>query len=425
MAPSIRFRITSALREEYAWTLEILGRFAGFSCMFTEGECDIAVAEQGDADIRVSHFFRNSYLQEDFEWKSYFRNALLHFTADDRPDYLSTCFYLLACVQEYADYVPDRYGRFPYKSSVQARYNCVQENLVALYFDKILQDVPYLRRHITRKPVKSKFFLTHDIDSVYGALGDNAGYLLRHAHIGTLLQLILHHYFRDPDYLRLGRIMDMEDTHDVRSTFFWLVNKGPGTRLIRNADYDISAPRVRRQLASITARGFTNGLHKSVSGPGYAKELESIGGESMPVNRNHYLLLELPSTWEALERGGILLDSSLGFAEEIGYRNGYALPVNPFHVKERRPCTFLEVPLHIMDSTLKFYRKMDPAHASEAMFAFLEKHRQDALLTVLWHNNYFFDYRDRGWLQLYKDLLDYIRSNDMEALNPQELLEGG
>lgn len=60
------------------------------------------------------------------------------------------------------------------------------------------------------------------------------------------LQLIFNHYLKTPDYLLLNKILDIENEYDVRSTFFWLVNSGKGTRRINNADYEIDAAPIKR-----------------------------------------------------------------------------------------------------------------------------------------------------------------------------------
>lgn len=419
--PSIRIKIESELTAEYLWVFHIFADYIGFDFELVETGEDILIAEHGMGDIQVSHFFRNTYQSGNFEFKSFFRKEPLHFNANGKPDYLSTSFYLLSYLQEYIDYVPDQYDRFPYKISLQKHFNCVEENLVAGYFDALYENLPKLKTQVEKKIHKTKFFLSHDIDSVYGALGDNGKYFLKHGRIGDLLQLIFNHYFRTPDYLLLDRIMDIEDANDVKSTFFWLVKQGRGNRRINNSDYAIDAPEIRSIRNKIQQRGFINGLHKAVSSLSYDEELKRLGENALPVNRNHYLRLMLPETFNEIEGSAIKLDASMGFAEAIGFRNNYGLPYRPFNLKEKRAYNFVEVPLTIMDSTLKFYLNKSSAQANEAIFSFLEKHTTNAITSILWHNNYFFDYIDKGWLNCYKEILNYIRENNFEVVGPEQL----
>lgn len=419
---TIKCKIDSPLRAEYAWTLGIFSSYAGMDISVVESDEDILIAENTSNGIAVSHFFRNTYQSGDYHFKSYFRKEPLHYTAGNKPDYLSTCFYLLSFLQEYVDYHPDQHGRFPYAESLQKYFNCIDQNLVVKYFDALISSVPLFSEHAAIQKKPSAFFLSHDIDSLYKGLGDHFNFLVKKGRIGVLLQMMFNHYVRTPDYMQLDKILKIESEYDVRSTFFWIVNHGRGNRKIENADYIISDAKVVHAMDAISQSRSVNGLHKSFSRDSYAAELRKGGRHISPVNRNHYLLAELPDTFDALERDGIQLDATMGFADAIGFRNNYGWPVRPFHLKEKRPYAYMEVPLTIMDSTLKYYLKQDSHAARKTIFDFLENNRTNALISLLWHNNYFFDRMDTGWLQLYKDLLQYIRENKMEALTPGDIL---
>ncbi len=104
----IRIKIESQLSKEYEWTLNVFADYIGFKAEFVDDSYEILIAEHGQCDIQVSHFFKNSFIQGNFNFKSYFRKEPLHYTASNKPDYVSTCFYLLSCLQEYADYKPDK-----------------------------------------------------------------------------------------------------------------------------------------------------------------------------------------------------------------------------------------------------------------------------------------------------------------------------
>ncbi len=329
----------------------------------------------------------------------------------------------MCCLQEYADYKPDKYGRFPYAASLQKHFNCIQKNLVAEYFDKLYESTPKLKSLTAKQINKTKFFLTHDIDSLYGGLGDNYKYLLRKGKVSNLLQLIINHYLRTPDYMLLDKIMNIEDEHNVKSTFFWIVNKGIGVSGIRNADYNIQNKKTKALMARIQMRGFTNGLHKSDSKESYSDELNKLGNAALPINRHHFLKITLPETFNAVEKANIRIDSSLGFAEEMGFRNNYGLPYFPYKLKERRSYSFIEIPLTIMDTTFKFYQNKTPLQAQNEIMNFLNANKENAVVTILWHNNYFFDYAENGWMKLYNQILNYIKNGNITAMTPTMLLQ--
>lgn len=417
MKQKIKIRIDSPLHSEYEWTLKIFANFIGFDCEFvTEGE-DILVAEHGLGEMQVSHFFKNIYLGGDYNFRSYFRKEPLHYTSAGKPDYLSTCFYLLSYLQEYSDYHPDKYGRFPYDISLQKHFNCIEENLVAKYFITLFENTPKLMALVQRKSHPSKFFLTHDIDSAYGALGDNFKYLLKKANLVTLMQIIFNHYLKTPDYLLLDKIMDIEDEFDVKSVFFWIVNEGKGTRAINNADYNFKDNKIKSIRTGIHKRGFTNGLHKSAGSDTYKNEIIKFD-DTVTLNRNHYLISEMPYTFNDIESSGIIADSTMGFPDCIGFRNNYGLPIHPFHISEKREYNFLEIPLTIMDTSLKFYQNKNPKQAETSIVEFLNKHEENSVITILWHNNYFFDHSDKGWVTCYKNILSYLTQNKFTIFDP-------
>ncbi|HRF76436.1 MAG TPA: hypothetical protein PLB46_07685 [Chitinophagales bacterium] len=421
MHPTIKFRIDSALLAEYTWTLKVFGQYIGFNVEVVTENYDIYVAEHGLGDIQVSHFFRNTYESGDKQFKAYFRTSPLHYTASNKPDYLSSCFYLLSYMQEYADYYPDKYNRFPFEISVQHHYGIHRQNLVADYFDQLYLSMPKLQAIISKKERPAAFFLSHDIDSVYGAFGDNYAHLIKKMRIGTLMQLLFNHYIKTPDYLLLNKIMDIEDEFDVRSTFFWLVNQGKGTRNIHNADYNFKEHKIQRVVNEITARGWANGLHKSAGKDTFENELKRLNTSGILINRNHYLLTELPTTFEALQNAGVQIDCTMGFPENIGFRNSYGLPIQPFNFTSKSPYAFIEVPLNVMDTTLKFYNGQNALQASNTIMQFLENNKTNALISVLWHNNYFFDYADTGWITTYKTILQFIRENKFEVITPEQI----
>ena len=220
----------------------------------------------------------------------------------------------------------------------------------------------------------------------------------------------------------LDKIMKIEDEHSLKSTFFWLVNKGMLNKREVNADYDINDRKIRATMKSIETGGWENGLHKSISPDSYKEELSKLAVPTI-ANRNHYLKFRLPDLYENIETSGLQMDASLGFAEAVGFRNSFGLPFHPFNLKERKPYSFIEVPLNVMDGTLKQYRGVPLNETTSQIISFLEKNKTGSLLSILWHNTYFTDYKFGGYLKVYKKILEYIRANDLQVINPREIVK--
>ena len=117
------------------------------------------------------------------------------------------------------------------------------------------------------------------------------------------------------------------------------------------------------------------------------------------------------------------LDATFGFPEVMGFRNSYGLPIKPFDVKRKKAYDFVEVPLHIMDTTLRYYQNCSSKQATNHILEFLSKHPDNAVISILWHNNYFFEAAEPGWVDAYKEVLQFIRDRQLQAILPDTILE--
>jgi len=342
------------------------------------------------------------------------------FIFEGRTDYLLTAFYLVNSLQEYKAEGTDEVGRYPYIQSFQYKHGCVTDNLVRdLFHEFISENFSFLLEN--QKDRRSSFFLSHDIDSIYGALYQDGLYAIKQGRIDVLLKLMYHVLIQKPDWLNMDQIVSLESEYGLKSTFFWLVNRGRVNDRMVNADYDIAGTPIRRQLDMIEKKGFETGLHKSISEDSYNQEIEKLGRNTR-INRNHYLKISLPAHYDLIQASKIKVDCSLGYAEHYGFRNSLAIPFRPFDLKHHQAYDFLEVPLTVMDGTFQRYMKLRPDESSKLVISFLEKHKYNALISVLWHNHFFNSYKFHGNLKPYINILKYIKENNLESLGYQELL---
>jgi hypothetical protein len=370
-----------------------------------------SIGTEENCTIRLSPaFVRRDLQKEDLNAKGLFEFP------DGSNDNVSTAFFYLNSCQEFTDNDRDELGRFRYKNSLQRKYNIVLKNVVQVCFNDICSA---LRLRPTSR--KTSFFLSHDIDTIYGAIKEDGFNVLKKGRIDLFLKMLFNVAAGKPGWLNIDRIMKIESEYDCRSTFFWIVNQGKIDPVRINADYKIDHPVVRKALANVRHHGFENGLHKSLSADSFTEEMRKLG--SKPVaNRYHYLKFNLPAGYEAIEQAELSLDASLGFSEQWGFRNNYGLPFNPFNFKTRAPFSFVEVPLHIMDRTF-FNRRMGIGEVEKEVFNFFEMNRTDSVLSVLWHNNFFTDYKYKGYLSLYKKILSYIKENNFATLTQDQIIK--
>src|SRR5262249_14599496 len=125
-----------------------------------------------------------------------------------------------------------------------------------------------------------------------------------------------------------------------------------------DSGYDLFDSKIQAVSRWACENGIELGAH-----PGYytyllqqhlSDQLESIrraAGTRHIGGRQHYLRWS-PQTWEDWEMCGMAYDSSLGYADEIGFRAGTCIPYRPWLLGPGREASLLEIPLTVMDVTV-------------------------------------------------------------------------
>ncbi len=348
--------------------------------------------------------------------KKIFREEQLIRDSKKRKDLIATIFYMVNCLQEFSfgKNDIDDYGRFRYKSSYQKRFNSIEKNLVQQYIDEFCSE-----KNIRGNPKASTFFISHDIDTIYGSLKQDGFWALKNLHLGAFFNIIAGEISRKPHWKNMDRIMRINSEYDVKSTFFWLVNKGKGSHDIKNADYSLQ--KELTLLQKIRKRGFVNAIHKSTMEMSFDEKL-ARWKIIEPYNRYHFLKFLPPKHWPVLSASPITLDSSLGFAERYGFRNSYGGAFQPFNFKKSKPYNFVEAPLTFMDTTFRNYMRIERRKIADIIIDFYEANPHNCNFSLLWHNTYFTDYKYGGYLAQYKKILSFIYESKIKSLTPDEII---
>src|SRR4030065_531226 len=85
------------------------------------------------------------------------------------------------------------------------------------------------------------------------------------------------------------------------------------------------------------------------------KKLDKIAASKDYGCRQHYLRWETPLTWRNQEKTGLLYDATLSFADHTGFRCGICMPFQPFDFVENRKLNIWELPLPVMEDSLRAY----------------------------------------------------------------------
>ncbi len=122
--------------------------------------------------------------------------------------------------------------------------------------------------------------------------------------------------------------------------------------------------------------------------------------------RMHWLMCE-PATPAVLEEAGYAYDSTAGYNETVGYRNGTSQVYRPLGVR-----TLLELPMHIQDGALFYPTKLnltDDEAWRRCAGIFEHAKASGGVVTLLWHDRSHGP--ERFWGDFYTRLIESVRSS--------------
>ena len=326
-------------------------------------------------------------------------------------DVFGGVFFLLTRYEEVANPVHDRHGRFPAGASLCDRAGFLERPLADEYVDLLWTAIHTLWPALARRPAAFRLRLTHDIDRPWTAVGQTIGSAARsvvgdvfHRRNATLaarrvLAIVDARHDRvDRDPLdTFDFLMGVSERHGLTSTFYVMAGNVPGDPDFR---YRLSGPRFTDLLRHIHQRGHEVGLHGSYasfkSGERMRMELDALraacraAGFEQPAwgVRQHFLRFDNPLTWRCQASTGFAHDSTLGFAERIGFRAGTCREYPVFDLVERRRLGIRERPLLVMDATLLEYMHLgadEAAAKARGIVDVCRRHGGEAV--VLYHNS--------------------------------------
>ncbi|MBL4657796.1 MAG: polysaccharide deacetylase family protein [Flavobacteriales bacterium] len=329
-------------------------------------------------------------------------------------DIIASSFYFLSGWQEHHIADRDEWGRFPYASSIQYKLGIAGIPVVNYYFD--------LLKHVVEKVYEVQLavdmwgdcnyatFLSHDIDRCQSGWLEGGSSEVKKGNLLSPIKLIAKKLMVEDVWFNFDEILELENKRKARSTFFFLAKQGK-VNDVPNADYDVTNSKFENVFTSIELANSEIAVHGSLGTSTDATQLEyEIGKIKAPVsgNRFHTLAYNVKVTPEILEAAKIKYDASLGFAEAIGFRNGFCFPFFPYDLVSDKPHKVLSIPLMIMDATLqhKKYLAIDPKDVVATVQPLVKEVKKfNGCLSILWHNNFFSDYKFKGWREAYEQLL--------------------
>jgi peptidoglycan/xylan/chitin deacetylase (PgdA/CDA1 family) len=307
--------------------------------------------------------------------------------------------------EEYGSSLRDQYERFSY-------YSSSDRNILEPRVSKYLIQHGYHAEYPEGKSFA--LCLTHDIDVLYKNKRRKTLEALDHLFYGRFsagIHSITQMHSKKVPWWNFSDIMALEDQYNAKSSFYFMV-EDPGDPEFNYAIEDCGSV-----IAEISKRGWEVGLHGGhttykdpVEMRRKKQRLEKVLKKSVVGYRNHYLRFSVPETWEYVHEAGFQYDTTFGYSDSIGFRNGMCHPFRPFNLKTGKTIEILEIPLIIMDGSLfDSYMRLDCNRAWEITRRLIDTVAEyHGVITLLWHNTFLADDKRK----FYEKILNYCNEKN-------------
>lgn len=312
-------------------------------------------------------------------------------------DVFACSFYVATRYEEYLFKGETLHKRFPATESILHKLNLLEEPVVNHWVSMLTMKISEQFPGFLVPENEFRFLMTIDVDNAW-AYQHKAVWLQFGAMIKSILKAdfsgikkrfrVLSGKEKDP-YDSYGLVEETFCGIEDHLKFFFLL----GNR--RRYDKNIShRNRHLQALIKKLSKKYEVGIHPSyASGENYRlvkeekKRLEKISGIAVNSSRQHFLLLNLPQTYETLIDSGITNDFTMGYPDAIGLRAGLCTPFPFFNLSKNKTTDLTVYPLHVMDVTLKNYLEKSPEQALVKTKELMNKVKKyGGTFVCLWHN---------------------------------------
>ncbi len=360
-----------------------------------------------------------------------FGNGALEVTANTvicGHDALAAAFFMLTRWEESVQLDRDEHQRFPAKESLAYKFGFLHRPFVNEICEMLWNMLKFLEIDQDRLPLKPSLRLTHDVDepllwtSPLFFLKKLGGDILKRHDAAAALFSVSSYYssafhgMKDP-YDTFEMLMTVAENVNLSAYFFFM--SGGGHKL--DPPSYLHQHFIQKLFQRIKERGHHIGFHPSYETYNdesvFAQEkmrLENACGQAVKVGRQHFLRFQAPDTWRIWANQGMEWDSTLAYAEQVGFRCGSCLAFPVFDCQRREALPLMEYPLTAMEGSLRKYQNLPPnlmlAKLNE-LWATTQKY--GGTFTLLWHNSAFNTPYYMPYHHIYKHFVtDAIKSNN-------------
>ncbi len=333
-------------------------------------------------------------------------------------DIFAASFYLITRYEEYTDSETDAHGRFIAENSLAYREKFLQIPLVDRWSQILKKMISNREEDTESTPRNFRLISTFDIDHPF--LYRNKGCIKNFAGgVGDLLRgrydlvkkrlLTQLHLQPDPYQEIITRIDRLH--HEHNKDYFLFILTGKYGKYDRRTIYPLR--KYYRYLRSLYDVRF--GLHPSYRASfdleRIRKEKENLEKKlesAVKRNRQHYLRMRFPETYDTLNKLDFTEDFTLIYPSQPGFRASTAIPFHFFNLQSDEHTELLIRPTVIMDTTFFAYLRLSPEESLLQIKELMKEcHLSGGDFTMLWHNSTLADPEQNPWYKIFIECFLY------------------
>lgn len=275
-------------------------------------------------------------------------------------DLFGAAFWLLTRYEEYLPHKIDKYQRFSYQSSLAYQHNFIEQPIINKWLDELANLLGVKSNPDYIIPNRYQFLSSIDIDNAYKyqhkgfvrSLAGVASDLLSRDGILKRLRVLLDKE-KDP-YDAYDFLIETHKKNNIKTIYFILIGDY-GTNDKNHAATNLKFQSLIKRLADYSMIG----VHPSYGSKNKLQQLKveisrlsNITHKTIRKSRQHFSILNFPSTYNQLLQASISEDFSMGYTNCNGFRASYCLPFKWYNLMEEKITDLVVHPYCISEITL-------------------------------------------------------------------------
>ncbi|MCQ2322390.1 MAG: polysaccharide deacetylase family protein [Bacteroidales bacterium] len=334
-------------------------------------------------------------------------------------DPFAASFFLVTRYEEYLPHVCDKHNRYQAKDSILFKMNMLERPLVNIWAKEFGERLKAAFPELDIKKRTFTFIPTYDVDAAW-AYKNKGLFRISAAFFRDLLNLDFEE-IKTRWQVLTGKRKDPFDTFDFQIQLQKNLNLHP-IYFILCGGYDLNDKNI--SLRNVDFQNLIKrlgdyadvGIHPSFASylntnkmRDEITDLSKVLNSWITKSRQHFLRLNLPSSYQKLIELDITDDYTMGYASQAGFRAGIASTFKFFDLTQDTVTKLNIHPFAVMDGTLRDYLNLGNEESLEKVKRLItEVKNVDGTFILLWHNETLSDEkRWTGWVALYQEILNF------------------